>query len=263
MSWEAADHAAAEAVARCQGALSRSIVVGLAGAQGSGKSTMAPRLAALLEKRGLHTAILALDDFYLTRAERLALAETVHPLLATRGVPGTHDIGLLDRTLDAILAGNGKVAVPRFDKATDDRTSLGVLAPPLEVVLLEGWCVGAPPQPDAALIDPVNDLERIEDPRGVWRGWVNHRLATNYAALFDRLAFRVFLHAPSFAVVERWRGEQEVDLGGRGMAPGAIGRFVAHYERITRWMIADEPADLVIDLDSARIPVGTRRPTAR
>lgn len=251
-AWDAADAAVVQAIeARYAG---EPILVGLAGAQGSGKSTMGPRVALRLEDAGLRAAVLALDDFYLTRAERAQLARTVHPLLATRGVPGTHDIALLTRTVERLLAGDD-ARVPRFDKATDDRAlEARKIAEPVDVVILEGWCIGARPQPEAVLADPVNDLERREDAGERWRTWVNDRLATDYAALFDRLALRILLCAPSFDVVVRWRTEQERQLLSGGMGTPAIKRFIDHYERITRWMLQDEPADLVIDLDADRMP---------
>lgn len=257
LGWPAADAAVVRAVAGCHAALGRPILVGLAGSQGSGKSTTAPRLAALVAERGLRTAILALDDFYLTRAERELLARDVHPLLATRGVPGTHDIGLLSGTVEA-LSNGGSAHLPVFDKASDDRSGLRSIPGPADVVLLEGWCIGALPQTEGKLAEPVNALERSEDADGRWRRWVNDRLASDYAALFDRLDLTVLLRAPSFAVVERWRGEQEAHLGGRAMRPAAIARFVQHYERITRAMLADEPADLIVDLSADRFPVRIR-----
>jgi pantothenate kinase-related protein Tda10 len=70
----------------------RPLVVGLTGPQGSGKSTLAARLPDLLAAAGLNAGVLALDDLYLTKAERQRLAADVHPLFATRGVPGTHDV---------------------------------------------------------------------------------------------------------------------------------------------------------------------------
>jgi D-glycerate 3-kinase len=250
-AWDAADAAAVRAIAAVHGG--KPIVVGLAGAQGSGKSTMAPRLARRLAAEGLRTQILALDDFYLTRAERTDLARTVHPLLATRGVPGTHDLALLSAALDALLAGR-PAEVPLFDKGTDDRSGWRELDGAADVILLEGWCIGARPEPQDRLSEPVNALEREEDPDGVWRNWVNHRLATDYAALFAQLAVRIMLRAPSFDVVLAWRTEQERALLFGGMFGAAIKRFIDHYERITRWMLEDEPADLVIDLDPSRKP---------
>src|SRR6188472_2123866 len=80
----------------------RAALVGLSGLQGSGKSTLARQIAAAASAHGIATEVLALDDFYRGRGERAVLARTIHPLLATRGVPGTHDLALLDRTLRAL-----------------------------------------------------------------------------------------------------------------------------------------------------------------
>lgn len=252
--WPEADAAAAQAIARCHAERGRRVAVGLAGAQGSGKTTMAARLSGALGAQGLRVAVMALDDFYLTRAERAALARRVHPLLATRGVPGTHDLDLLDAALGALLAGESAL-IPCFDKAADDRAAGVRVEPPPDVVLLEGWCVGARPQPAVALTEPVNALEREQDPDGRWRRWIDARLAGDYAALWRRLDLRLFLRAPSFDVVAGWRAEQEAHLGPRAMTAPQLAAFVAHYERITRAMIADPPADLVIALDAARTPL--------
>ena len=252
-AWDEADAAAVRAIeARYAG---KPVLIGLAGAQGSGKSTMAPRLAERLTQAGLRTAIVALDDFYLTRAEREELARTVHPLLITRGVPGTHDVALFSGVVDALLAGRSACA-PRFDKASDDRVTgdWRRIEGPVDVVLLEGWCIGARPQPDAALAEPVNERERHEDPDGRWRRWVNESLASDYAAMFSRLALCILLRAPNFDVVLRWRTQQEQQLKSGRMGTPAIQRFIDHYERITRWMLEDEPAELVIDLDRDRTP---------
>lgn len=244
------------------------LVVGICGPQGSGKSTLTALVAWLLDARGLKTAVLSIDDLYLPRPERLRLADEIHPLLATRGVPGTHDPGLGLAVLDA-LAQPETTALPRFDKAQDDRappSDWPSFEGPADVVLLEGWCVGTRPQPSEALAAPVNALERDEDPDGAWRGFANVALAGSYAALFARLDRLVLMTAPDFAVVRQWRGEQEARLRQRLEAQGrdpalamdeaALDRFVAHYERLTRWIADDLPAaaDVVVRLDAQRRP---------
>lgn len=185
------------------------MIVGLCGAQGSGKSTVAAALDRALTAQGLAVATLSLDDLYLGRAARRALAATVHPLLATRGVPGTHDVGLGVELLTR-LRERLPVRLPRFDKGRDEPVPAAewVDAGACDVVLFEGWCVGARPQAEAELVAPVNALERDEDPDGRWRRYVNARLGGDYQALFaiDRL---VLLAAPGFAVVAGWRAEQE------------------------------------------------------
>jgi D-glycerate 3-kinase len=160
------------------------------------------------------------------------------------------------------LRAKGKVTLPRFDKATDNRRPRGTwqtVASPVDVILLEGWCVGAVSQGRAALATPVNDLERDEDPQGVWRAYVNDQLDGPYQALFDRLHDLVLLEAPSFEVVAGWRSEQEAKLrakGAGGLDEPQIARFVAHYERLTRWILAEMPAraDWVVTLDTQRNP---------
>ena len=242
----------------------RLLVVGLCGSQGSGKTTLVRALAAALEAEGVRAATLSLDDLYLTRAERQVLARDVHPLLATRGVPGTHDVALGLATLDALARGEA-VYLPRFDKGADDRapSSDWPLAPAQTLVLLlEGWCLGARPQAAAELAEPVNALERDEDPDGVWRAYANDALAGPYRALFDRIDLLVLLAAPDWGVVETWREQQEAELreigGARVMSPAEVRRFVQHYERLTRFILTEMPqrADVVVLLDADRQPTG-------
>ena len=239
-------------------------VVGLCGTQASGKSTLTAVLRAMLEDRGLVVASLSLDDLYLTHAERQGLAREIHPLLATRGVPGTHDVELGLTVLDG-LARPGETQLPAFDKAADDRRPDGVpVAGPVDVILFEGWCVGAVAQADVAA--PINALERERDPDGRWRTFVNAALAGPYQALFARIDLLVLLKAPSFEVVLVWRQEQEAKLrarlvreGGdlkRAMTDEQVADFIAHYERLTRHILAEMPgrADMVVELDAARRP---------
>ena len=239
------------------------LVVGLCGAQGSGKSTLAAALSDRLDSAGIATVVLSLDDIYLTRAERQELARSVHPLLATRGVPGTHDVTLGLDTIAALERGEA-VHLPRFDKGSDDRVPKAdwPLAPVgTQVLLLEGWCVGALPQPSAALAEPVNALEAEEDPNGIWRAYANAALGGAYQALFARIDFLVLLAAPSWEVVETWREQQEAELreigGARVMSPAEVRRFIQHYERLTRSILTEMSAraDLVVRLGSDRQPL--------
>lgn len=234
----------------------RPLVLGISGGQGAGKTTLARQLGLALEGAGARSATCSLDDFYLSRSRRLALAESVHPLLATRGVPGTHDVASLRRTITA-LGRPGTVRLPVFDKAADDLLPAERWRPvsaPVDVLVLEGWCLGAPPQTDPELGDPVNDLEAREDAAGTWRRYVNDALAGPYALLWRCVHVLVYLRVPSLTAVTRWRTEQEQALpAGRRMSSGALQRFVAHYERITRVMQAEMPqrAHLLVRLDDA------------
>ena len=240
--------------------LGRTLLVGLCGAQGSGKSTAALVVRRLLEAKGLRVAAFSLDDLYLTRAERLALAEQVHPLLATRGPPGTHDLALGEAVITS-LSRPGLTAIPSFDKASDDRRPRDDwpgFDGPADVILFEGWCVGAVPQAAEALDEPVNALERDEDKDGVWRRHVNGALAA-YQPLFRRLDRLILLKAPYFPVVERWRGEQEAKArdartGPRVMTDAELARFIQYYERLTRAILAEMPAraDALVELGEER-----------
>ncbi len=241
------------------------LVVGINGAQGSGKSTLCKFLEVLLAKRQIRAVTLSLDDLYLTKAERQQLADEVHPLFATRGVPGTHAIGMGLAILEDMLAGR-PLTLPRFDKARDDRAGQGEqVTGPVDVLLLEGWCVGAKPQDAEALAEPVNDLEREEDPDGLWRGLVNHWLAGDYARLFDQIDLLVMLKVDGFEAVARNRALQEDKLRAANPdAPGlmdqsALTRFCAHYERLTRHMLDEMPAraDVVIPIGPDQRPRAT------
>ena len=250
-------------------AIGPGFTVGICGAQGSGKSTLTAVIARRLEGLGLRVAVLSLDDVYLTRDERADLARRVHPMLATRGVPGTHDVGFA-KTLIADLKGQGAVRMPVFDKAADDRAppeTWSEIQAPVDVILFEGWCVGARPQDTADLALPINDLERTRDPDGVWRNYLNVALAGPYCPLFEDLGHLILLAAPSFEVVAKWRGEQEAKLRARlaaegrdpalSMSPQAVIAFIAHYERLTRHILAEMPdrADQVIWLGPDRRPI--------
>lgn len=240
----------------------RPMLLGINGAQGTGKSTLADFVGlAANAMHGWQCAVLSIDDFYLTRSERAALAKKVHPLLATRGVPGTHDVPLLRSTLDTLaqLGSNDRLALPRFDKAIDDRaprTDCPVVRGPLDLVILEGWCVGSKPQPARDLEAPVNALERDEDPDAIWRTYANSRLETDYAGVFATLDKLLLLAAPSFDAVYRWRLEQEQKLaassggGAAIMSEQQVARFIRFYERLTRHNLASlrEAADIVMVL---------------
>ena len=248
----------AETIAAAAAKAGRPVIVGISGAQGSGKSTLCRVLEVLLrEDHGLNAATLSLDDLYRTRRERAELAATVHPLLATRGVPGTHDVALGEAVFAAVRAGRAGVQLPRFDKARDDRAPEAdwpVIAAPIAVLLFEGWCVAATPQSAAELAAPVNRLEADEDAGGTWRRHVNAALEGPYRALYAPIDTLIMLAAPGFEAVLGWRQLQEHKLRARtggGMTDSEVAQFVMHYERLTRHMLAVLPdrADLVIALD--------------
>lgn len=244
---------------------SRPLVLGICGSQGSGKSTLSAILRDDLTARGLPTEVLSLDDIYKTRAERCAMASQLHPLLRTRGVPGTHDVSLALNVIASLERGEA-ARLPRFDKAADDRVAPAMwptAAANTRIVIFEGWFVGARPAtgtPDPA---PLNALEAQHDADGRWRRLVEQALRNEYQALFSRLDALVLLAAPNFDVVLGWRIEQEHALraGGAGMSDEEVGVFIQHYERLTRRILSEMPgyAHLVVNLDPFRHPLDIQR----
>lgn len=237
------------------------VLIGIAGAQGSGKTTLARAAAADRPDR----VALSLDDVYLTRRERARLAASTHPLLAVRGPPGTHDLDFAGAVLDALLAGRPAL-LPRFDKLADDRVEPVAFPGAARVVLMDGWCLGATPQTAEALATPVNALERERDSDGTWRRWTNAALAGPYQRFFGRFHAIVHLAAPDFGAVLDWRCQQEAGL--MGLAPGslpaarrqAIAGFIQHFERVTLHMLAGGVAATVtVRLDADRRVVDVER----
>ncbi|KAF1684763.1 kinase [Pseudoxanthomonas broegbernensis] len=242
-------------------------VLGIGGLQGSGKSTLAAQVVAVAAATGLCAAAVSLDDFYLTAAQRRALARKVHPLLATRGPPGTHEVALALETVDALRDGRTR-ALPRFDKLGDDR-----LPPrdwprpprPLDLLVLEGWCLCVPAQPERALDAPLNALEREEDADGRWRRFCNAALGRDYPPLWSRVDVLWFLQPPGFEAVREWRWQQERALqaaqaGRAGMDRARLERFIQHYERVSRQALRTLPgiADTRVVLDARRLPQSVR-----
>ncbi len=253
------------AIGRWRGA--NLLTVGISGAQGSGKSTLTAALAERLAREGVAVATLSLDDLYLGRQARRALAAAAHPLFGTRGPPGTHDVALGLAVLDALARGEPAL-LPRFDKAMDaatPRAEWPVAPRDCKVLLLEGWCLGARPQSESALIAPINALEAVEDADGHWRRHANTALAGEYQQLWARFDRLILLAAPGWEVVQGWREEQETQLRARAGAdaPGVmnadeVARFIQHYERLTRHVLAELPgrADVVIRLGPGREVLG-------
>ncbi|MFY7719665.1 MAG: kinase [Brevundimonas sp.] len=236
-------------------------LIAIVGAQGSGKTTLA-RAAA--ERFG--AAQISIDDVYLTRAEREAMAREVHPLFVTRGPPGTHDLGLLQQLIDTLSAAgpDDETLIPDFDKRGDDRRPVAdwrVFRGRPSAILIDAWCLGALPEEAAALAVPVNALETDQDPDGRWRRAVNGFVGGPYADFVARFDAVLFLHAPSFDVVLDWRCQQEADLLGIAPAdlPAAervrLAGFIQYFERITRRMLdGGVKADVIVKLDRNHLP---------
>ena len=240
------------------------IFVAINGCQGSGKTTLADFLVTWFSKNTpLNSVALSIDDFYLAKQARTELAKDVHPLFTTRGVPGTHDVALMNSTITNLLAGEINIPLPRFNKHEDDCVPASdwlANKKPVDIIILEGWCVGSEPQPLFSLSEPLNELEQQFDKEGVWRRCVNSCLANEYKAVFNLIDYTVMLKAPSFSDVFTWRQEQEQKLiakkgeGSGTMTNEQLVYFISHFERITRENLntLSAKANALIELDSNR-----------
>lgn len=240
--------------------LNRTIVIAISGAQGSGKTTISKILKTLLNKIHHKSVVtLSIDDLYLSKKRRQQLAKDVHPLLITRGVPGTHDIELGKHIFTRLLnfSPELEVKLPVFNKALDDLLDeqdwIKVKNKP-DIILFEGWCVGASAESPSLLDKAVNDLELNEDPDLSWRSYINQQLTTNYPSLFSFIDYQVMLRVPDMQSVFEWRQLQEDKLKNKlstsaGMNNNELKRFIMHFERITRSMLQNMPARSHVLLD--------------
>ncbi len=193
------------------------LIVGLAGGQGSGKTTISSIISLILKKYfKLKVFKISIDDFYKTKKQREILSKNKHSLLLTRGVPGTHDIKIMLDFFRKIKTKNFKsLKLPKFNKANDDRYKKKhwyKLKSRPDVVIFEGWCVGAKPQSLRLLKKPINALEKAYDKSLKWRRFVNLQLKTNYKKLYSQLDSLLYLKVKNFNLLKKWRIKQEEKL---------------------------------------------------
>ena len=240
------------------------MIVGLSGGQGTGKTTISSIIKIILEKYfKLNVFKISIDDFYKTRKERIILSKKVHPLLKTRGVPGTHDIDMMLNLFRKVKAKKLKsLSLPKFDKSIDDRLSKNkwykVKSKP-DIVIFEGWCVGAKSQSTKQLIKPINSLERFNDKSMKWRKYVNLNLKNKYKKFHSMMDCLLYLKAENFALLRKWRLIQEKKLkiknknkkNSKVMNKQEVLNFMMTYQRITEHMLktATKYSSIVMSLN--------------
>ena len=242
----------------------KTLLVGLAGGQGTGKTTISTLLRLVLVKYfKLQVFKISIDDFYKTRKERILLSKNKHPLLLTRGVPGTHDIQLMISLFRKVKKNTFRsISIPKFDKSIDDRckkNSWFKLKKKPDILILEGWCVGARSEGSRSLNRPINVLEKNADKKKIWRSYVNNQLKSKYSKLFDQLDSLLYLKAKNFKLLKRWRLKQEKKLkmksgtkkNSKIMNEREVETFMMTYQRITQNMFKNAPkySSAVIDLN--------------
>ena len=238
-------------------------IIGLSGGQGAGKSTITAILKLILKKKyKLNLCIFSIDDFYKTKNERKIMSKNIHPLFLTRGVPGTHDLKLVNKTLKNLKKKNFKtVLVPRFDKSIDDRfqkRKWQKIKTRPNIIIFEGWCLGAKHQRNSEVKKPINIIERKYDAKYKWRKKVNKYLKNQYKKIFNKIDKLIYLKAPNFEQIYKWRLLQEEKLkltskSKKTMSKSKVREFIMFYERITKQMMRDfaKISDLTIFLDKS------------
>ena len=239
--------------------------VGLAGGQGTGKTTTSSLIKIILSKYfKLNVFRISIDDFYKTRKERMNLSKKVHPMLLTRGVPGTHDINMmLNFFKNAKSKKFKRLKLPTFNKAIDDRFNKKKwydLKKRPDVIIFEGWCVGAKSEKRNTLKKTINKMEKTKDKKQIWRKFVNDQLKTKYRKLYSQLNCLIYLKAKDFSLLQKWRLKQERKLwikskknsNSKIMSKADVLSFMQTYQRITQNMFRHTPkyASIIINLNS-------------
>ncbi len=239
--------------------------VGLAGGQGTGKTTISSIIKIILEKYfKLKVFKISIDDFYKTRKERVSLSKKVHSIFLTRGVPGTHDVNMM---LDFFKKSKAKkfknLKLPNFNKAIDDRfpkNKWNKINRRPDIIIFEGWCVGAKAETNKTLKKSINSMEKVNDPNLIWRKYVNQQLKTKYKKLYSQLNCMIYLKARNFSLLQKWRLKQEHKLwlktkkkgGHKIMSKKDVINFMQTYQRITQNMFKNTPkyASIILNLNS-------------
>ena len=243
----------------------RPYFVGLAGGQGTGKTTISSLIRIILSKYfKLKVFRISIDDFYKTRKERISLSKRVHPMLLTRGVPGTHDINMMLSFFKKAKSKKFKrLKLPTFNKAIDDRSNKKKwfdLKEKPDVIIFEGWCVGAKSEKLNSLKKTINSMERVKDQKLIWRKFVNKQLKSKYKNLYSQLDCLIFLKAKKFSLLQKWRLKQERKLKMQSknklklkiMSKEDVLSFMQTYQRITQNMFknASKYASIVLNLNT-------------
>ena len=227
----------------------------IAGSQGSGKSTLSLLIKTYFKKfYKKDVVILSIDDFYLSSHQRKQLAnKSKTNLFKTRGVPGTHNLKSLNNSIDKLKANKFPVYLPVFDKVTDNKKNYTRKVNKADLIILEGWCVGAKPVEPSYLKKNINELEKKSDPDMIWRTSYNQALI-KYQKLFNKFNYYIFIKLPDWKYVINWKYKQELNL--RSLRSDnhlkkKLYLFIQYYEKLSKWMSITCPdiCNILITLD--------------
>ena len=243
----------------------RSYIVGLSGGQGSGKTTISSIISIILRKYfKLNVFTISIDDFYKKRKERFLLSKKIHPSLMTRGVPGTHDINMMLDFFKRIKRKEFRsLKLPKFNKAIDDRYNKKLwysIKKRPDIIIFEGWCVGAKAEKKNTLKQPINSFEKLRDKKLIWRRYVNKQLQSKYKQLYDQLNCLLYLKSNNFSLLRKWRIKQETKLRLKNkrsnrnkiMSNKEVINFMQTYQRVTQNMLKTVPknASIILNLNT-------------
>ena len=221
----------------------------ISGSQGVGKSTLVLILKSVIEDMyNKKIMSISIDDYYLSKKKRLQLSKKIHPLLKTRGVPGTHDLDKLRKHINQFNKKKFPITIPIFDKLSDDITKKKNTISKADILLLEGWCCGCLPINNKYLCKNINKLESDLDKNNIWRNFYNDKLQNDYKKIFKLFDLKIYMQPPSFKYVYKWRADQErkglsKSVNKKYMNKKQLDRFIQHYEKITKWMVKSMPAE--------------------
>ena len=221
----------------------------ISGSQGVGKSSLVLILKSVIENiYNKKVMSLSLDDYYFSKNKRLQLSKQIHPLLQTRGVPGTHDLDKLSKHISQFSKKKFPIIIPVFDKLSDDLTKKKISINKADILLLEGWCCGCLPIDNKYLFKNINKLETDLDKNNIWRNFYNNKLQNDYKKIFKLFDLKIYMQPPSFKYVYKWRADQErrnlsKSVNKKYMNKKQLDKFIQHYEKITKWMMKTMPAE--------------------
>ena len=240
-------------------------ILGLSGGQGTGKTTISSIISIILKKYfKLNVFTISIDDFYKTRKERFLLSQKIHSSLITRGAPGTHDINIMLDFFKKVKSKKfRKLKLPKFNKAIDDRYNKKLwysISKRPDIIIFEGWCVGARAEKNNTLKKAINSLEKNEDKKLIWRKFVNYQLKSKYKKLYSQLNCLLFLKANNFSLLQQWRLNQEKKLwlktkkssNNKIMNKIDVFKFMQTYQRVTQNMFKYAPnySSIIFNLNS-------------